>query len=145
MGAGKLPLSAIDAGCGSGILAISAVKLGFRPVSGFDNDPEAVAVSRDNAQLNGTASEVDFFVGDLITGLQGRQADLVMANILANVLCQFASELVAAVAPGGWLVLSGILATEIDVVRETFARSAPGWAIESRTLGEWSDLRLIRP
>jgi ribosomal protein L11 methyltransferase len=145
MGAGKLPLSAIDAGCGSGILAISAVKLGFRPVSGFDNDPEAVAVSRDNAQLNGTASEVDFFVGDLITGLQGRQADLVMANILANVLCQFASELVAAVAPGGWLVLSGILATEIDVVGETFARSAPGWAIESRTLGEWSDLRLIRP
>jgi ribosomal protein L11 methyltransferase len=68
-----------------------------------------------------------------------------MANILANVLCQFASELVAAVAPGGWLVLSGILATEIDVVGETFARSAPGWAIESRTLGEWSDLRLIRP
>ena len=138
-------LRVIDAGCGSGILAISAVKLGFAPVAGFDNDPEAVAVSRENAALNGVTGQVEFFVGNLITGLQGRQADLVMANILANILRDFARELVAAVAPGGWLVLSGILATEIDDVRRDFATVAPGWAIESRTMGEWADLKLVRP
>ena len=135
----------IDAGCGSGILAISAVKLGFAPVAGFDNDPEAVAVSRENAELNGVTGQVELFVGDLVTGLQGRQADLVMANILANILREYARELVAAVAPGGWLVLSGILATEIEAVRRDFATVAPGWAIESRTLGEWADLKLVRP
>ena len=138
-------LRVIDAGCGSGILAISALKLGFAPVAGFDNDPEAVAVSRENATLNGVTGQVEFFVGNLITGLQGRQADLVMANILANVLREFARELVAAVAPGGWLVLSGILATEIEAVRREFATVAPGWALESRTMGEWSDLKLVRP
>jgi len=135
----------VDAGCGSGILAISAVKLGFSPVAGFDNDPEAVAVSRENAALNGVTGQVDFFVGNLITGLQGRQADLLMANILANVLREFARELVAAVAPGGWLVLSGILATEIEAVRRDFATVAPGWALETRTMGEWADLKLVRP
>lgn len=135
----------IDAGCGSGILAISAVKLGFAPVAGFDNDPEAVAVSRENAALNEVTGRVEFFVGDLVTGLQGRQADLVMANILANILRDHARQLVAAVAPGGWLVLSGILATEIEAVRRDFATVAPGWALESRTLGEWADLKLVRP
>lgn len=135
----------VDAGCGSGILAISAVKLGFAPVAGFDNDPEAVAVSHENAALNGVTGDVKFFVGNLITGLKGAPADLLMANILANVLREFARELVAAVAPGGWLVLSGILATEIEAVRRDFATVAPGWAIESRTLGEWSDLKLVRP
>ena len=138
-------LRVVDAGCGSGILAISAVKLGFSPVAGFDNDPEAVAVSRENAELNGVTGQVDFFVGNLITGLQGRQADLLMANILANVLREFARELVAAVAPGGWLVLSGILATEIEAVRRDFATVAPGWELETRTMGEWADLKLVRP
>ena len=138
-------LRIIDAGCGSGILAISAVKLGFAAVAGFDNDPEAVAVSRENATLNGATGQVAFFVGNLITGLQGRQADVVLANILANVLRDFARELVAAVAPGGWLVLSGILATEIEAVRREFATVAPGWSLESRTMGEWSDLKLVRP
>ncbi len=138
-------LRVIDAGCGSGILAISAVKLGFGSVVGFDNDPEAVAVSNENAELNDVVGQLEFSVGDLITGLRCRQADLVMANILANVLRQFARELVAVVAPGGWLVLSGILATEIEAVRRDFAIVAPGWAMESRTLGEWADLKLVRP
>lgn len=138
-------LRVIDAGCGSGILAISAVKLGFAPVVGFDNDPEAVGVSKENAVLNSVADKIDFYVGDLVTGLQGRKADLVMANILAHVLRDFARELVAAVAPGGWLVLSGILATEVDSVRRDFATLAPGWTLESRTLGEWSDVKMVRP
>jgi ribosomal protein L11 methyltransferase len=134
----------VDAGCGSGILALSAAKLGFRDVSGFDNDPEAVRVSEENAVLNGMAGAVRFFTGDLVTGLAGQPADLLMANIQADVLMKFAPGLVAAVAPGGSLVLSGILAIELEKVREVFAVAAPGWELQTRIMGEWSDLALVR-
>lgn len=134
----------IDAGCGSGILALSAVKLGFTRVAAFDNDPLAVDVSRENAELNGLAGRVDFYVGDLVTGLTGRQAELVLANIQADVLIKFAPQLLAAIAPGGTLVLSGILAGELAQVREAFATLAPGWPGEARVMGEWSDLVLTR-
>ena len=135
----------IDAGCGSGILALSAAKLGFEEVAGFDNDPEAVKVSEENAELNGLAGRVQFYVGDLVSGLAGKSAEVLLANILANVLMQFAPQLVAAVAPGGTLVLSGILAVESAQVRAVFAAAAPGWTVESRVLGEWSDVVLTRP
>jgi ribosomal protein L11 methyltransferase len=143
-GRGK-KLRVIDAGCGSGILALSAALLGFRDIVGFDNDPEAVRVSGQNAALNHLAGHVRFFAGDLITGLAGRQADLVLANIQADVLQRFAAELTGAVAPGGTLVLSGILAVEGDQVRAAFAAVAPGWSMTSRTLGEWCDLQIVRP
>ena len=135
----------IDAGCGSGILALSAAKLGFTQVSGFDNDPEAVRVSEENAELNGLSGRVAFTTADLVSGLAGRRADLLLANIQADVLMTFARGLVSAVSPGGRLVLSGILASENNRVRETFAAAASGWKIVSRLMGEWSDLVLDRP
>jgi ribosomal protein L11 methyltransferase len=134
----------IDAGCGSGILGLSAAKLGFQTIAGFDNDPEAIRVSTENAELNGLAGRVDFYVGDLVTGLADRQAELVMANIQSDVLMRFAAGLCAAVGPGGELVLSGILSRELDEVRAKFAGTALGWQVESRVLGEWADLRLSR-
>ena len=134
----------IDAGCGSGILTLSAAKLGFRDICGFDNDAEAIRVSGGNAELNGLSGMVNFYVGDLVTGLAGREAELVMANIQADVLMHFANELCAAVAPGGELVLSGILAHELDQVRTKFAAITKTWAIDSRTLGEWADISLRR-
>lgn len=134
----------IDAGCGSGILAISAAQLGYQHIVGFDNDPEAVRVARENAEMNGAVHAITFVEGDLVTGLAGRTADLVLANIQANILRQFARELTRAVAPGGWLVLSGILATELEAVKRDFQAVTPNWKIESRTLGEWSDLKLVR-
>lgn len=137
----------VDAGCGSGILALSAALLGFRPISGFDNDPEAVRISEENAALNGLEGRVNFFVGDLVTGLAGREAsvDVLLANIQADVLMRFAPELVGAVAPGGSLVLSGILAGENAGVRAAFEARAPGWTAETRVMGEWSDVLLRRP
>lgn len=130
----------VDVGCGSGILALSAARLGFREIVAFDNDSLAIEVSRANAQLNNLTERVDFFVGDLVTGLAGRRAELVMANIQADVLRRFAAELAGALAPSGRLVLSGILAAELESVRQTFARALPRAWTESRTLGEWSDL-----
>jgi ribosomal protein L11 methyltransferase len=135
----------IDAGCGSGILALSAALLGFAPVAGFDNDPEAVRISEENAALNGLSGRVEFFVGDLISGLAHRTADILLANIQADVLQRFVGELTRAVAPGGSLILSGILAKELDQVRATFSAAVPTWLVDSRTLGEWSDLSLRRP
>lgn len=134
----------IDAGCGSGILALSAAKLGFQQVVGFDNDPEAVRVSGENAELNGLTGAVDFFTGDLVSGLAGRSAEVVLANIQADVLMRFVHELTGAVAAGGSLVLSGILAIELERVRSVFAAAVPTWTIESRVMGEWSDLALTR-
>jgi ribosomal protein L11 methyltransferase len=134
----------IAAGCGSGILALSASLLGFTEVGAFDNDPEAVRVSEENAALNDLAGRVTFSTGDLVTGLAGRQADIVLANIQADVLMRFAPQLLAAVAPGGALVLSGILAVENEKVRAAFAAAAAGWAFESRLMGEWSDVMLVR-
>lgn len=135
----------IDAGCGSGILSLSAALLGYRDVVGFDNDPDAVRISGENAALNGLAGRVPFFAGDLVTGLSNRSAEIVFANIQADVLMRFARELVRAVAPGGTLILSGILAHENATVRAVFESAAPGWGVSARVMGEWSDLVLQRP
>jgi len=137
----------VDAGCGSGILALSATLLGFRDVTGFDNDPEAVRISEENAALNGLSGRVRFHVADVVRGLaelDGR-VDVLMANIQADVLMHFARELVAAVAPGGTLVLSGILADENSQVRTTFEAHALKWSVNARVMGEWSDVVLSRP
>ena len=127
------------------VLALSAALVRFKAVVGFDNDPEAVRVSEENATLNGLAGRVQFFTGDLLSGLAGRQGDIVLANIKADVLMRFAPELIAAVAPGGTLVLSGILASENSRVREVFEAAAPSWTVTARTMGEWSDLCLVAP
>lgn len=138
-------LRVVDAGCGSGILALSAALLGFRQVDGFDNDPEAVRVSRENAALNGLEGRVRFATAGLSEGLAGVEADVLLANIQADVLAAHAAVLVAAVAPGGTLAMSGILSAENDAVRRVFVQLVPDWPAESRVLGEWSDLCLRRP
>ncbi len=136
--------SVIDAGCGSGILALSAAALGFQEIAGFDNDPVAVQISEENAVANQLAGRVAFFQGDLVTGLAGRGADVILANIQADVLMRFARELIGAVNPRGTLVLSGILAHENPQVRDVFQKLAPTWMCEHRLLGEWSDIQLER-
>jgi ribosomal protein L11 methyltransferase len=138
-------ISVIDAGCGSGILALSACLLGHREVAGFDHDPEAIRVSIENAELNGLAGRARFSTAGLPDGLGGRQWGVVLANIQADILIRHASALVAAVAPGGILAMSGILAAEAGTVRGAFSRAAPGWTTTGRSLGEWCDLCLSRP
>lgn len=136
----------VDAGCGSGILAISAAKLGFGDLFGFDNDPDSVRISIENAALCSEEHRIDFKWMDLVQGLENRQADLLLVNILGNVLCAHADLLCRAVRPGGELVLSGILAHEIPEVHAVFApivrtltRHSPD--LDSRTDGDWADLR----
>jgi len=127
--------SVLDAGCGSGILALAARKLGFKPVTAFDNDPDAVAIARENAGLNGV-TDIAWHMGDVATA--ALTADVVVANILASVLIQYAAHLAAAVRPGpaGALVVSGILDGQYPVVRAAF--EAQGFAeTQNLLLGEW--------
>jgi len=95
--------------------------------------------------MNDLAGKVELYEGDLVTGLHGRQAEMVLANILAEILMRFPTELIKSVAPKGQLVLSGILAAESAQVMAVFSAHAPDWQCESRQLGEWSDVVLTRP
>ena len=136
--------SFLDVGCGSGILAIAAKLEGFRDVAGFDIDPDAVQNANENAAKNGLGDAVRFVRGDLcnkstLPGVRrtgDRAFDVVAANVLGPVLVRFASEIAPLVAPGGRLVLSGILEEVYPEVRAAYA--ARGFReVSSRLVGEW--------
>lgn len=121
----------IDYGCGSGILAIAAARLGARGVVAIDIDPQALAATRDNAQRNGVSVDVRA-AGSALP----EPSDVVMANILSNPLKLLAPMLASLVAPGGSLVLSGVLVRQAEEVaacyppelRMTMAAERDGWA-----------------
>ncbi len=107
----------LDIGCGSGILAVAALKLGAAHALGVDIDPLAMDASSQNAALNGIGAGLELGVGSVAEVRRGafslQQGELVFANILAPVLVRLLDEgLGELVTPGGWLVLSGILAEQ---------------------------------
>lgn len=109
--------SLLDYGCGSGILAIAAARLGAREVLGVDIDPQAVSAAQSNAERN----EVSARFADSAREIKG-QFDIVVANILSNPLKALAPAICSHVRPGGQLALSGILA---DQAEELIAAYAP--------------------
>lgn len=117
----ELPLAGanvIDYGCGSGVLAIAALKLGAARASGIDIEPQALAVSRANAERNGVADRFVALTPDELA--PGATADLVIANILSEILVTLAPELAGYVRPGGYLGLSGILLDQVENVRAAY-------------------------
>jgi ribosomal protein L11 methyltransferase len=106
----------LDYGCGSGILAIAAARLGAARVVGVDIDPQAVKAARDNALRNEVQAEFC-----LPYDAPPLQADALVANILTNPLRALAPLLAARVRPGGWIVLSGILEGQSDEVITAYA------------------------
>jgi ribosomal protein L11 methyltransferase len=132
--------SVLDVGTGSGLLAIAAAKLGAGRVAANDNDPVAVAVAAENAERNGVRLELTGAPPSAIAGT----FDLVVANILANVLVELAPDLARRTAPGGEVVLAGVLVPqEEEVARAFLAQGLAGLPGERR--GEWSLLRFRRP
>lgn len=101
--------SILDYGCGSGILAIAAAKLGAGDVRGLDIDPQAVRAAENNARQNGVTARFE----DASTDIDG-QFDIVVANILSNPLKALAPAICGHVRSGGRLALSGILAEQAD-------------------------------
>lgn len=108
----------IDYGCGSGILAIAAAKLGATAVGAVDIDPQALLATRDNAERNGVAQLI---TPELVAGSRLAPADILLANILAGPLDSLAPTFASLVRPGGRLVLSGILRNQADAVATTYA------------------------
>lgn len=133
--------SILDVGTGTGILAFGSLKLGTPSAVGVDNDPEALDVAAENAEYNGLSARIELRA----TLPEGVTFPLVVANILAGPLIEMAPDLAACVAPGGVLLLSGILGTQVDDV--VAAYQDPALSLEVLTVaheGEWARIDLQR-
>lgn len=130
--------SVLDYGCGSGILAIAAARLGAAHVAGVDIDPQAVEAARANAERN----EVIAQFADSAAPVAG-EYDLVVANILSNPLRVLAPAICAHVKPGGRLALSGILREQADEIIAIYAQWLPMTIADTRE--DWVCLSGVKP
>ena len=108
----------VDYGCGSGVLAIAALKLGAAHVVGVDNDPQALAASRDNAERNGIVAGLELVAPEEFST---QPADVLVANILAGPLHELAPHFAASLVGGGAIALSGILNGQQQELGERYA------------------------
>jgi ribosomal protein L11 methyltransferase len=132
-------LQVLDYGCGSGILAIAALRLGAASVWAVDIDEQALWATRENAARNRVADRLNTGVPD---ALPRQRFDLLLANILANPLIELAPRLADRVKPGGRLLLSGILSAQAADVRHAYA---PWFAFASSVEQEgWVRLDAVR-
>lgn len=126
-------ITVLDVGTGSGILALAALVFGAARVVAIDNDPDVIEVVRENAERNGLAERIDARACT-VDAVEGR-FPVVVANIETRILVPMAPALVRAVAPGGLLVLSGILASEERLVAERY-ESQGLTLVEARRRGD---------
>jgi ribosomal protein L11 methyltransferase len=110
----------LDVGAGSGVLAIAAAKTGADALA-IEIDPRAAAIAKINAKQNKLNASVRVIAGDGARHIAQQRFDLVFANILMRPLIRLAPKLVAAVEPGGALILSGLLRSQAPLVRHAYA------------------------
>jgi ribosomal protein L11 methyltransferase len=129
----------LDFGCGSGILALAALKLGAASAVGVDNDPQALIATHDNAERNAIDAQLQVF---LPQDEPSRTYPVVVANILASALDALADTLAARVAPGGRIALSGILHGQEQELLQRYA----AWFEQLRTEqdGDWMRIDGVR-
>lgn len=131
----------LDAGTGSGVLALVALRLGADAVLAVDDDPDALQSARENLQLNDVTGGIELRQADF-RGLSGLQYDVVLANLTGGLLIRGASSLVSTLAPGASLIMSGITAEEEGAVRSAFE---PSLALDARLQEDgWVGLRYLR-
>jgi ribosomal protein L11 methyltransferase len=135
--------SLLDIGTGSGVLAIAAAKLGYSPVHAFDADPASVRVARANAHRNDVAIAVTFAQMDIgQLPLRARKKyDVICANLTADVLLLRARQICGQLCSAGKLVLAGILASEIDQIRDAY-EALQFRIVASRRNGDWHSATL---
>ena len=131
----------MDVGCGSGVLAIAAAKLGFGPVHGVDHELEAVAATQRNAAVNGVRVQAERH--DLRHDGPAAGAPIVLANLLSPLLLRVAADGFAGTAPVV-LIASGLLTHEADAVAAAFAHHQDLAEADRRLSGEWAALLLTR-
>ncbi|MGI9087241.1 MAG: 50S ribosomal protein L11 methyltransferase [Chthoniobacterales bacterium] len=128
----------LDAGTGSGILALAARRFGAREVLALDHDPQAIKIAKWNARENGLRG-VKFLVADVSRGLAGR-FEIIAANLYSELLRQVLPQFRAHLVPEGWLILSGVLRSQEKALVQELRRA--GFEIaEIRRRGKWIALR----
>ena len=140
---GPMPPRLLDVGCGSGILALAALRLGAAAAVACDTDALAVAATRANAAANGLGDRVTVWQGTLPAAPAAEPYRLVVANLVASVLVELSARLAVHTAPGGTLLASGIIEGRAAEVREAFAAAGLSIAAE-RHDGEWISLHAAR-
>lgn len=138
-------LSVLDLGCGSGILAIAAAKLGASRILALDIDPVAAQITAENAAINGVSDTITAQQGSLDT-VRGsaRRFDLLLANILARIIIEMCGQgLGDVVRPGGKAIFSGIINEQVEDVRAALTHA--GYAITFvRVEGDWVSIEAVR-
>ncbi len=130
----------LDYGCGSGILAVAALKLGAATALAVDIDPQAVTATRRNAERNGVAERLQ---AALPAQAEPGEYDVVVANILANPLIELAPTIATQCRPGGRLALAGLLASQAESVRDAYRRYLP--LQDGERVDDWLRLDGSRP
>lgn len=132
----KVTDTVIDVGCGSGILAIAAGKLGSKDIIAVDIDENAVNTAKENIALNGLSSVTDVRLGDLISVIT-EKADLVVANIVADIIVKLSDDIDMILKPDALFISSGLIMNKVDwVIEELKKRSFE--IIEVVKKGEWA-------
>jgi ribosomal protein L11 methyltransferase len=139
-----VPGRVLDIGTGAGILAIAAVKLGAPSTLAIDVDPDAIAAARLNAERNGCADRVTLVLGGPETLAAGDRFHLVVANLLTHTHQGLVARYEQLIAPGGLLVLGGILADEYQSVIDAL-RPAAFELVARRVVDGWASLLVGRP
>ena len=131
----KKDSTVFDVGCGSGILALAAAKLGAKKAVGVDLDPVAVESAKENLKYN-DAKNIEILHGDLLEVISGK-ADIVVANIIAEVICILTEDVSKAINPGGYFITSGIIHDRVDMVTKKMEEC--GFEVVSKNKdGEWN-------
>ena len=126
----------IDVGTGSGVLSIASSLLGAKAIYAYDLDDVAVRVAQENIALNPGMDNIQVAAGDLLRGVD-LEADVIVANILADVLIHLTEDAYRLVKDQGYLILSGIISEKWDMVRAS--AEAAGFFLETHLIqGEWN-------
>lgn len=125
----------LDLGCGSGILALAAARLGAGSVVAADYDPIAVAAAEENVRQNGLADVIEVVESSLFSRVEGR-FDVIVANLTAKIIIEALPDVPGHLAAGGVLIVSGIIREKLAVVEDELVRQGLSMA-EVRAEGEW--------
>ena len=128
----------IDVGTGSGVLSVASSLLGAKEIFAYDLDDVAVRVAQENIDLNVGTEDIHVTAGDLLKGV-AIEADVIVANILADILVNLTDDAYRLVKDEGYLIMSGIISEKLDMVLE--AAHSAGFFLETHMIqGEWNAL-----
>lgn len=124
----------IDVGTGSGVLSIAAAQLGAEDVRAYDLDEVAVTSAKLNIKLNKVSNMVSISQNNLLDGVEEKSADVIVANILAEVILRFTDDVARVVKPGGTFIASGIIQQKKEQIKEALVKA--GFEISETILME---------